>query len=127
MINGIGLFAGIRTPYIVTTHYSHIRISKDRTIQEKDFDKIQKYRVYEMKKWARFLKKAKEEHREINLAAANNQYVGFGPVTANTFRKVMDLSEVTWSNIQVPQPGETVSGNTNQTSIRRFETISLII
>ena len=35
---------------------------------------------------------------EYNLAivAANNHYAGFGSGTANTFRKMLDLSEVTW-------------------------------
>ena len=100
--------AGIRTPPIVTTDFLYIRFIGDRTIQEKDFGKIQKDRVSEMKKWARFLKRAIEEHREkINLAivAANNHYAGFGPGTANTFRKMLDLSEVTWNedDVQVPK------------------------
>ena len=40
----------------------------------------------------------------LNLAivAANNHYAGFGPGTANTFRKMLDLSEVTWNDIEVP-------------------------
>jgi hypothetical protein len=75
-----------------------------------------------MKKWARFLKRAREEHREINLAivTANNHYAGFGPGTANTFRKMLDLSEVTWNDVRVPQTEEGVSGNTKQTSISDF-------
>jgi hypothetical protein len=40
--------AGIRTP-IVTTDFLYIRFIGDRTIQEKDFGKIQKDRVSEMK------------------------------------------------------------------------------
>ena len=44
-----------------------------------------------MKKWARFLKRARDEEQKdrLNLAivAANNHYAGFGPRTANTFRK----------------------------------------
>jgi hypothetical protein len=43
-----------------------------------------------MKKWARFLKRTREEQRDkLNLAivAANNHYAGFGPGTANAFRK----------------------------------------
>jgi hypothetical protein len=41
--------------------------------------------------------RAREEHMNINLAivAVNNDYAGFGPGTANTFRKMLDLSEVT--------------------------------
>jgi hypothetical protein len=78
------MLAGIRTPPIVTTDFLYIRFIGDKTIQEKDFDKIQKNRVSEMKKWARFLKGAREEHRKINLAivAANDHYAGFGPGTA---------------------------------------------
>ena len=58
--------AGIRTPPIVTTDFLYIRFIGDRTIQEKDFGKIQKDRVSEMKKWARFLKRAREEHGYIH-------------------------------------------------------------
>ena len=41
--------------------------------------------------------RAREENMNINLAivAANNHYTGFGPGTANTFKKMLDLSEVT--------------------------------
>jgi len=78
--------AGIRTPPIVTTDFLYIRFIGDRTIQEKDFGKIQKDRVLKMKKWSRFLKKAREEQRDrLNLAiVANNHCAGFGPGTANT-------------------------------------------
>ena len=55
-----------RTPPIVTTDFLYIRFIGDRTIQEKDFDKIQKDRVSEMKKWARFLKRTREEHRYLS-------------------------------------------------------------
>ena len=56
-----------------------------------------------MKKWARFLKKAREQHKKINLTivAANNHYARFGPGTANTFRKMLDLSEVSWDEVRV--------------------------
>jgi hypothetical protein len=57
--------ANIRTPPIVTTDFLYIRFIGDRTIQEKDFGKIQKDRISEMKKWARFLKNAREEYRKI--------------------------------------------------------------
>jgi uncharacterized protein YecE (DUF72 family) len=115
--------AGIRTPPIVTTDFLYIRFIGDRTIQEKDFGKIQKDRVSEMKKWARFLKRVREEeHKKINLAivAANNHYAGFGPGTANTFRKLLDLSKVTWNNVEVSQTEQEVTGNTKQTSLSDF-------
>jgi uncharacterized protein YecE (DUF72 family) len=114
--------AGIRTPPIVTTDFLYIRFIGDRTIQEKDFGKIQKDRILEMKRWARFVKKAIEEHREINLAivAANNHYAGFGPGTANTFRKMLDLSEVRWENVEIPDTEMRTSSNTKQTSLSDF-------
>jgi hypothetical protein len=117
--------AGIRTPPIVTTDFLYIKFIGDRTIQEKDFGKIQKDRISEMKKWARFLKRAKEEEREkLNLAivAANNHYAGFGPGTANTFRKMLDLSEVTWDEVEVSQTGEkeALSSNTKQITLSDF-------
>jgi hypothetical protein len=68
----------------------------NKTIQEKDFGKIQKDRISEMKKWARFLKRAREEQRDrLNLAivSANNHYAGFGAGTANTFRKMLDCQK----------------------------------
>jgi hypothetical protein len=93
--------AGIRTPPIVTTDFLYIRFIGHRTIQEKDFGRIQKDRVSEMKKWARFLKRVREERGDrlsLAIVAANNLYAGFGPGTANTFRKMLDLSEVTWND-----------------------------
>ena len=45
----------------------YLRFIGDRTIQEKDFGKIQKDRVSEMKKWARFLKRAIGEEQRDRL------------------------------------------------------------
>ena len=77
-----------------------------------------------MKRWARFVKKAREEQRDrLNLAivAANNHYAGFGSGTANTFRKMLDLSEVTWNNIKLSQTEKALSTrNTKQTSLSDF-------
>ena len=58
----------------------------------------------------------------LNLAivAANNHYAGFGPGTANTSRKMLDLSEVTWNDVVIPNTGENASRNTKQTSLSDF-------
>lgn len=71
--------AGMRTPPIVTTDFLYIRFIGDRSIDEKDFGKIQKDRVSEMRKWARRVKRVEKERgkeEEISLAiiAANNHY-----------------------------------------------------
>ena len=74
-------------------------------------------------KWARFLKRAREEeHKKINLAivAANNHYTRFGPRTANIFRKMLDLSEMTWNDVEISNTGKNVSHSTKQTSLSDF-------
>ena len=114
--------ADIKTP-VVTTDFLYIKFIGDRTIQEKDFGKIQKDRVSEMKKWTRFLKRAREEHRKINLAIVGSKQslCWLWAWTANSFRKMLDLSEVTWNNVEVPQTeAETLSKNTKQTSLSDF-------
>ena len=85
----------VKAPPILTTDFAYIRFIGDRSIDEKDFGKIQKDRTREMKSWAAALKKAS---KEISLAivAANNHYAGFGPSTANGFRKMIGLDEVVW-------------------------------
>ena len=90
--------AELRTPPIATTDFLYIRFIGDRSINEKDFGKIQKDRVIEMKKWSNKLKRVVNEQkgarrRNINLAivSANNHYAGFGPETANIFRKMVGL------------------------------------
>jgi uncharacterized protein YecE (DUF72 family) len=97
--------AELRTPPIATTDFLYLRFIGDRTIDEKNLGKIQKDRIMEMKKWARKVRRViKEEgggrgRKNINLAivSANNHYAGFGPGTANIFRKMVGLSEATWS------------------------------
>ena len=97
--------AELRTPPISTTDFLYLRFIGDRTIDEKNFGKIQKDRVMEMKKWASKVKRTiKEEggrgRKSINLAivSANNHYAGFGPGTANIFRKMVGLPEAAWSS-----------------------------
>jgi uncharacterized protein YecE (DUF72 family) len=96
--------AGIRTPPIVTTDFLYVRFIGDRSIDENNFGKIQKDRVLEMSKLARRVKRVEEEkkkeNKELSLAmiAANNHYAGFGPGTANMFRKMIGLSEITWTH-----------------------------
>ena len=49
--------ARLSTPPVVTTDFLYVRFIGDRSIDEKDFGKIQKDRVLEMKQWADELKK----------------------------------------------------------------------
>ena len=97
--------ARLSTPPVVTTDFLYIRLIGDRSIDEKDFGKIQKDRVLEMKQWADEVKKVETgkirgRRKEVALAmiAANNHYAGFGPGTVNLFRKMVGLPELSWEN-----------------------------
>jgi uncharacterized protein YecE (DUF72 family) len=57
--------AQLRTPPIATTDFLYLRFIGDRSIDdEKDFGKIQKDRVMEMKKWSNKLKRVIKEQKE---------------------------------------------------------------
>ncbi|HEV2876473.1 MAG TPA: DUF72 domain-containing protein [Nitrososphaeraceae archaeon] len=97
--------ARMSTPPIVTSDFLYVRFIGDRSINEKDFGKIQKDRIIEMKQWADKIKqvesgKERGRNKEVNLAmiAANNHYAGFGPGTANLFRKMVGLPELSWED-----------------------------
>jgi uncharacterized protein YecE (DUF72 family) len=114
--------AELRTPPIVTTDFLYVRLIGDRSIDEKDFGKIQKDRVIEMKKWSSKIKRViKQEEgggrKNINLAivSANNHYAGFGPGTANIFRKMVDLPEATWNKEQEEEQTSHLLGDVDHT------------
>jgi uncharacterized protein YecE (DUF72 family) len=99
--------AKIRTPPIVTTDFLYVRFIGDRSIDEKDFGKIQKDRVSEMSNWANEIEnveigKEKGRRSEVRdaMIAANNHYAGFGPGTVNIFRNMVGLPELSWEDQQ---------------------------
>ena len=62
----------------------------------------------EMKEWSNKLKRVIKEQkaargRSISLAivTANNHYAGFGPETANIFRKMVNLPSVNWEEAKM--------------------------
>jgi hypothetical protein len=55
-----------------------------RTIQEKDFGRMQIDRVLEMQKWADNIKTVEDERIKLAIIAANNHYAGFGPGTVTS-------------------------------------------
>jgi hypothetical protein len=52
---------------IVITDFLYLRFIGDRTIDEKNFGKIQKDRVMEMKRWASKLKRTLKEEEKISI------------------------------------------------------------
>ena len=94
----------IKTPPVVTTDFLYLRLVGDRSIQDKDFGKIQIDRIGEMRKWARNIKRVQDEEEEqvkLAIVAANNHYAGFGPGTVNIFRGMLGLPEAKWEEKEV--------------------------
>ena len=75
-----------------------MRFIGDRSIQEKDFGRIQIDRVVEMERWAEKFKTVEDERTKLAIIAANNHYAGFGPGTANVFRNMLGLPEAKWDD-----------------------------
>jgi uncharacterized protein YecE (DUF72 family) len=95
--------ADIHTPPIVTSDFVYLRLIGDRSIQEKDFARIQIDRIKEMKKVARNFKGDSNvggnmSGVKFSIVAANNHYAGFGPGTVNIFRQLLGLEEVKWGD-----------------------------
>jgi len=52
-----------------------------------------------IQKWASIVKKVRNKV-SIGIVPANNHYAGFGPATANEFRKMVGLSEGVWEEMK---------------------------
>ena len=62
----------------------------------------------------------------LAMIAANNHYAGFGPGTANLFRKMVGLSELSWADqqqlqkiLQLQQQREVINKLVNQTFLQK--------
>ena len=89
----------IQTPPELTSDFIYLRFIGDRSIDEKDFGRIQKDRLEELKKWSYEVNRLKDKAK-FAIMAANNHYAGFGPATANSFRKMLGLKEVVWEEMK---------------------------
>jgi uncharacterized protein YecE (DUF72 family) len=89
----------IQTRSELTSDFMYLRFIGDRSIDEKDFGRIQKNRFEELKRWAASIERMKEKAK-FAVIAANNHYAGFGPATANSFRKMVGLKEVEWEEMK---------------------------
>ena len=80
------------TPPILTIDFLYLWLIGDRSIDERDFGKIQKDRTKEMQLWSNILKEIQKNEKNVKniIVAANNHYAGFGPMTAKLFAEMMD-------------------------------------
>lgn len=93
----------LTTPPAVTSDFIYLRLVGDRSITE--FKKVQRDQTEEMKSWNQVLQEVGGVVKE-RLVFFNNHYAGFGPASANEFRRLMGLVELGWSNLMegaVPQ------------------------
>jgi uncharacterized protein YecE (DUF72 family) len=83
------------TPPILTTDFVYLRLIGDRSINERDFGKINKDRTKEMELWSKILEDVDRKVNDMKMAiiAANNHYAGFGPMTAKLFADMMNLKD----------------------------------
>jgi uncharacterized protein YecE (DUF72 family) len=95
--------AELQTQPIITTDFLYLRFIGDRSLQEKDFGRIQIDRVLQMQKWADEVKRVQNDDARLAIVAANNHYAGFGPGTANVFRNMLGLPEANWKDKGEPQ------------------------
>ena len=81
------------TPPVVTTDFIYLRLIGDRSIDERNFGKINKDRTKEMEIWSKILEDVDRKVDDIHtvIIAANNHYAGFGPMTAKLFADMRNL------------------------------------
>jgi uncharacterized protein YecE (DUF72 family) len=89
----------IQTPAELTSDFLYLRFIGDRSIDERDFGRVQKDRLREMQRWSVEVNRP-ENSVKFAIIAANNHYAGFGPATANSFRKMVGLKEVQWEEMK---------------------------
>ena len=89
----------IQTPPELTSDFLYLRLIGDRSINESDFGMVQKDRLREMQRWSLEVNRL-ADNVKFAIIAANNHYAGFGPATANSFRKMVGLKEVEWEEMK---------------------------
>ena len=90
--------AELKTPPVVTTDFIYLRLIGDRSIQEKDFGRVQIDRVLDMQKRVDNLKTVEDEHLEQNPVNDFKQWgengMAFGWHDGDTEKKVQSAKSV---------------------------------
>jgi uncharacterized protein YecE (DUF72 family) len=91
----------IQTPPELTSDFIYLRFIGDRSIDEKDFGRVQRDRLKELRLWLHSVQRVKDKATKFAIVAANNHYAGFGPAaTANSFRRMVGLKEAVWEEMR---------------------------
>ncbi|HKI07203.1 MAG TPA: hypothetical protein VKA09_02300 [Nitrososphaeraceae archaeon] len=86
-------------PCRINLRLSLLSFIGDRSIDERNFGNIQKDRTNELEMWSHNVGRVKDKAK-LAIVAVNNHYAGFGPATANSFRKLVGLKEVLWEEMK---------------------------
>lgn len=89
----------IQTPPELTSDFLCLCFIGDRTIEEKDFGRIQKDQLKELKVWSGRVDSIRDDAK-FAIVAAKHHYAGFGPATANSFRKMVGLKQAVWEELK---------------------------
>ncbi len=89
----------IQTPTELTSDFLYMCFIGDRSIDVKDFGRIQKDRLKDLQRWSEGVNRFKDKAKYA-VVAANNHYAGFGHATANSFRAMIGLKEVIWEEMK---------------------------
>ncbi len=87
----------LTTPPTVTSDFVYLRFVGDRELTQ--FKSIQKDQADVMKTWKKVLQDVGESVKE-RFVFFNNHFAGFGPASANEFRRLMGLIELDWSGLK---------------------------
>jgi hypothetical protein len=71
----------------------------DRSIDEKDFERVQKDRLRELRQWSDSVRRVMDKAK-FAVVSANNHYAGFGLAPANSFMKMIGLEEPVWEEMK---------------------------
>jgi len=86
----------LTTPSTVTSDFVYLRFIGDRKITE--FGKIQRDQAEIMSQWKKNLVDVEGSVKQ-RFVLFNNHFAGFGPGSANEFRRLMGLFELDWANL----------------------------
>ena len=86
----------LTTPATLTADFLYLRFVGDRSISE--FNKIQKDQSEVLKNWSVALREVGDKVKD-RFIFFNNHFAGFGPGSANEFRRLMGLVELDWSGL----------------------------
>ena len=93
----------LKTTPEITADFVYLRFIGDRSLSE--LGRIQIDRTAEMEKWAGQLRSVQDKVARAYVLF-NNHFAGFGPASADQFRRMLGLPGVDFAAVHAPDPGQ---------------------